>query len=88
MMLQHGLAHGYFVMLTPVEIDVLTDLLKNGDNIPANIADNTGRHSKSVSKRLPDLEEEGLIRNKGRGVYTLTSTGLQQSRALTGEIEF
>lgn len=69
-------------MLSPVEIDILRDLLEHGDNIPANIAENTGRHRKSVSKRLPELESEGLIRNKGRGVYKLTGEGLRVARSL------
>jgi Mn-dependent DtxR family transcriptional regulator len=72
-------------MLSPVEIDVLRDLLIHGDNVPANIAENTGRHPKSVSKRLPDLESRGLIRNKGHGVWTLTAEGLDAAQTLHGE---
>jgi predicted transcriptional regulator len=73
-------------MLSPVEMEVLVDLLVHGDNVPGNIAENTGRHPKSVSKRLPDLEEHGLIRNKGRGVYTLTPDGVAQAQALRGDV--
>ena len=67
---------------SPVEMDVLIDLLIHGDNVPANIADNTGRHSKSISRRLPDLEDRGLVKNKGRGVYTLTPEGIDMARTL------
>ena len=69
-------------MLSPVERDVLVDLLTHGDNVPGNIADNTDRHPKSVSKRLKSLEEKELIENKGRGVYTLTMDGIAVARRL------
>lgn len=68
--------------LTPVERDILVDLLTNGDNVPANIAENCDRHAKSVSYRLSDLVECSLVRNKGNGVYTLTVEGAQSARAL------
>jgi predicted transcriptional regulator len=69
-------------MLSPVERAVLIDLLLNGDNIPSNIAGNTGKHQKSVSNKLPDMIEAGLVENKGRGVYTLTQEGLNAARSL------
>lgn len=69
-------------MLSPVERDILHHLLTGGDDVPGNIAEATDRHPKSVSKRLPDLVDEGLIRNKGRGVYTLTPSGVSLARSL------
>jgi predicted transcriptional regulator len=84
-MIQHALTHGYLEMLSPVEIDVLRDLLLNGDNLPANIADNTGRHQKSVQRRMSDLEENELVRNKGRGVYALTDKGLKTAQSIVSD---
>ena len=68
--------------LSELDKGILRDLGRSGDNIPANLADNIrlpddGRnpHVKSVSRRLDKLEDDGLVRNKGRGVYTLTKAG-------------
>jgi len=65
--------------LKPTDRDVLRDLLPpprgNGDNIQTNIADNTGRSPKAVSQALERLEDDDLVRNKGRGVYRLTNHG-------------
>lgn len=78
-------------MLTAVEMDILVDLLVHGDNTPSNLADNTGRHKTSVSQRLPELEERDLVRNKGRGVWSLTEPGanmavsIRSDRAADGE---
>jgi DNA-binding MarR family transcriptional regulator len=66
--------------LSDAEKDVLLCLSEKGDNIPANIADETGLHSKSVSRILSGsegLESKGLIENKGRGVWTLTEEGAE-----------
>jgi len=67
---------------SPVARAVLVDLLLNGDNTPKNLADNTGKHQKSISNKMADLEEEGLVLNKGGGVYTLTIEGMQAARAI------
>lgn len=69
-------------MLSPVARDALVDLLIHGDNVPSNIAANTDRHPKSVSKRLSDLEDDGLVENKGSGVYALTLEGIAIARRL------
>ena len=65
--------------LTETEMEVLHDLAVNGDNVPSNIAENTGRHPKSVSRSLSgetnSLESRGYVRNKGRGVWTITGEG-------------
>jgi Mn-dependent DtxR family transcriptional regulator len=59
----------------PTEREILAALRDHGDNVPGNLADLTGRHPKSVSRSLSRLEEDGYVRNKGRGVYTLTDEG-------------
>lgn len=68
------------------ERKILRDLYRNGDNVPANIAENADLHSKSVSRCLSgddeSLEDRGLVRNKGRGVYTLTKEGLKLAQEL------
>ena len=62
--------------LSPVERAILSCLLNEGDNVPANIADETDFHSKSISRSLANLEDRGHVENKGRGVYRLTTSGL------------
>lgn len=69
-------------MLSEVDRAALVDLLLNGDNVPSNIAENTGHHPKSVSKRLGILEDDGLVENKGSGVYSLTLEGISVARKL------
>lgn len=61
--------------LTPSQKDILIDLQQNGDNTPGNIADNIDVTRHYVSQVMPDLEDKGLVRNKGRGVWTLTEQG-------------
>lgn len=68
--------------LTPTQRAILTHLYKNGDNIAANIADDTGYHRNSLSRSFPDLVEKGLVRDKGRGVYELTKSGRSTAREL------
>lgn len=68
--------------LSPVERAILTDLSENGDNVPTNIADSTGHHSKSVSRSLSNLEDREIVRNKGRGVWTLTADGKELAARL------
>jgi Mn-dependent DtxR family transcriptional regulator len=60
---------------TPAERAVLVHLLTNGDDLPSNIADETEYHRKSIQRAISRLSEDGLVRNKGRGVYTLTEDG-------------
>ena len=61
--------------LSPVERAVVADLSCHGDNVPGNISDNTGYHEKSVSRSLSNLEDRDIVRNKGRGVWSLTEHG-------------
>jgi len=73
--------------LSPVERDILEDLFFHGDDVPANIARRTGRHRGSISRRLPNLEEKGLVRLKGAGVYTLTIAGYGVAREIIDETD-
>jgi len=64
--------------LTPTEREVLVSLSRehgDGDNIQTNLADSTGRSSRSVSRAVERLLDRGLVRNKGRGVYRLSEEG-------------
>lgn len=68
--------------LTPLQREIIRDLRLNGDNVPANIADNIGSHPNSVSRALSgknykhgSLDDLSLTKNKGRGVWTLTDGG-------------
>jgi DNA-binding IclR family transcriptional regulator len=69
-------------MPTPVEREILLHLLVSGDDTSGNIAEETDRNRATVSRRLSSLEDEGLVRNKGRGVYALTLEGIAATRAL------
>jgi len=71
--------------LTPTERDILVHLLLRGDDRAVNIAEETGRHRVSISQRASDLEEKGLLRNKGNGVYSLTLAGLTAARDILGD---
>ena len=66
--------------LTDTEREILVDLLVNGDNTPRNISENIGRAREHCSVRLADLDEKGLVRNKGGGVWTLTLSGAIAAR--------
>jgi len=66
--------------LSPVERAALIALMHEGDNVPANVADLTGKHQKSVNRSLKNLEERGYVENKGRGVYRLTDAGLDLAK--------
>lgn len=68
--------------LSPVERAVVADLSSNGDNVPANIADSTGHHPKSVSRSLSNLEDRDIVYNKGRGVWTLTDDGEEIAKSV------
>ncbi len=71
-----------FNMLSSVEMDVLQDLLLHGDNTPKNIGKNTDRNPSNVSARLSDLQEKGLVKSKGGGVWTLTLRGANMARSI------
>lgn len=67
-------------MVTPTEKEILLCLQEFGDNLPANIADRTDRHTKYVTRLCVEMENKGLLENKGRGVYRLTPDGRQLAR--------
>jgi predicted transcriptional regulator len=64
-------------MLFQMQTDrlVLQDLSQNGRNLAANVADNVGLHRKTVSPRLRQLDDYGLVHDVGRGVYEITDEG-------------
>jgi Mn-dependent DtxR family transcriptional regulator len=66
---------------TPTEMDILHHLQRHGDNVPANIAEDIDRHAKYVTTKMRDLEERGLVENKGRGVYALSPDGRELARS-------
>lgn len=72
--------------LSPVMQETLIDLYVHGANIPANIGDNIDRHANSVSRALrkhtEDENSPTLVRNKGRGVWTLTDRGEEVAERL------
>ena len=45
--------------------------LREGRNVPSNIADEIEKSNQYVRERMLRLEEHGLVRNIGRGVYEL-----------------
>jgi predicted transcriptional regulator len=72
-------------MLSQVDREILVALLCGGDNLPSNLAEITGRHTQSVQQRISELEEEGLVANKGGGVYRLSFAGVTTARAIYRE---
>lgn len=60
---------------TPSEKEVMLHIRDNGDNVPYNIAEDVERHNKTVQRKCRELTEQGILRNKGQGVYTLTEKG-------------
>ena len=58
------------VDLNPADQAVI-DVLEDGRNIAANIADETGYERQYISSRLKRLAEHGVVVNIGKGVYEL-----------------
>lgn len=67
---------------SPAQRDILTHLLTEGNDRPANIADACDYHRNSVVRAAKPLIEKDLIRSKGRGVYRLTHQGREEARDL------
>jgi len=65
------------------EQEALICIYENGDDIQTNIKRETGRSMNTVASALNNLEEYSLIKDKGRGVYTLTSKGEQIAESLS-----
>ena len=74
-------------MTTQVERELLVALLVGGADLPSNLSDITSRHVQSVQERLRNLEDEGLVWNKGNGVYELTEEGTTTARAIRQEYD-
>lgn len=74
-------------MLTAVDREVLLTLLIAGDNSPGNLAEITDRHPNSIGDSLNRLEEQDSIFDKGRGVYALTYSGVNEARAVAREYD-
>jgi Mn-dependent DtxR family transcriptional regulator len=68
---------------TELEEDVLLQILTGGDDTPKGIAQATDRPSKSVSRALSRLEDDGLVRSKGAGAWTLTNAGVQVAQNIS-----
>jgi len=51
--------------------DQILDLLRDGRNVPSNLADDLGVSRQYVQQRLQLLEAADYVRNIGRGVYEL-----------------
>jgi predicted transcriptional regulator len=64
------------LMLLQLPTDrMILEELQEGRNLGANIAEDIGRHRKTVTKRLNQLEDYGLVEGIGRGVYGITQRG-------------
>lgn len=62
---------------SPVEREVLLDLLEGGADVPVNISVRIGRHPRSISRSIRRLRERELVEDKGAKVpvYVLTEAG-------------
>lgn len=65
---------GVMLLQRPTD-ELILEELQGGRNLGANIADEIDRHKKTVTKRLNQLDDYGLVTNIGRGVYEITEAG-------------
>ena len=65
---------GPMLLQMPTDRMILEEL-ERGQNLGANVSDAIDRHQKTVSGRLAQLEDYGLVENIGNGVYRLTNRG-------------
>lgn len=49
----------------------IIDSLREGRNVPANLADDLGYSRQYIQNRITRLREHGIVKNIGRGVYEL-----------------
>jgi Mn-dependent DtxR family transcriptional regulator len=64
------------MMLLQLPTDqMILEELQDGRNLGANIAVDIERHQKTVTRRLNQLKDYGLVDNIGHGVYELTEAG-------------
>ena len=68
-------------MFTGVDESIITELHDVGNLSPSILADRTGHHPKSISKRLSVLEDDGFVENLG-GVWALTISGTRAAQSL------
>lgn len=70
--------------MTDIELNdgdrAILDELRNGRNVPQNIANNTEYSRVYISKRLKRLREHGIVENIGGGVYELVNDPRETSR--------
>jgi predicted transcriptional regulator len=50
----------------------IIEQLRDGRNVPANLADELNFSRQYIQQRLQRMEEHGIVSNIGRGVYELT----------------
>jgi len=60
------------ISLNPADKQVIS-VLREGRNVAANIADETGYERQYITSRLRRLQEHGVVENIGKGVYELVS---------------
>lgn len=65
----------------PTDRWILEELME-GRNLGANIAEEVGRHKKTITKRLNQMEEDHLVNNIGNGVYEVTPKGVATLRLI------
>ena len=58
------------VHLNPTDQAIIEEL-REGRNLPSNIAEDIGKSRQYVVERMLRLEELGVVRNLGRGLYEL-----------------
>lgn len=68
--------------LTRLESEILDYLLIDGANGPIGISDALESPPESISRSLKNLREEGLVVDKGGGVWTLSAVGITVARML------
>lgn len=68
--------------LTPVQKDVVVDLLVHGDDKAENVGNRTNHHRNTVSTHMGKLVDKGHIEGKGGGVYRLRDQGREAAIGL------
>jgi Mn-dependent DtxR family transcriptional regulator len=68
--------------LTNLESEILDYLLIDGANGPIGISEELGNPPESISRSLKNLREDGLVIDKGGGVWTLSCVGIRVARML------
>jgi uncharacterized membrane protein len=57
---------------------LIIESLREGRNVPSNLADEHGYTRQYVSRRLKRLREHGIVKNIGNGVYELVAEDLDE----------